>query len=106
MRVKDASVNLEGLEPRMRTEVLPAIEAAYLAHLEMVVTSAKDGQHSAHSLHYEGRAVDIRTRTLSTDTALEFCRAVKRALGPDFDVVLECDHLHVELDPKDPTRAA
>jgi len=66
-----------------------------------VVTCARDGEHSKKSLHYEGRAVDIRTSTLfSTDAKTQFRDRIRAVLPSTFDVVLESDHLHVEYDLK------
>jgi len=65
-----------------------------------VITSAVDGVHSPTSLHYRGLALDFRTRTVPADERQALRDAIAKALGPDFDVVLESDHLHVEWDPK------
>lgn len=66
---------------------------------ECIVTSARDGTHSEHSLHYEGRAMDIRTRD-QPEAEIQVCASWLRArLGPDFDVVVEKTHIHVEFDP-------
>ena len=35
------------------------------------------------------------------EAAEGLCRAMRDALGPEFDVILEKDHIHVELDPKE-----
>lgn len=64
-----------------------------------VITSALDSKHSAKSFHYEGRALDFRTREIPAELRKDFAEAVHAALGDEFDVVLESDHLHVELDP-------
>lgn len=64
---------------------------------ELVVTSTYEGNHSPGSLHYANDAVDIR-RPRQKDKE---CRdELRRALGKDFDVVLERDHIHIEYDPK------
>lgn len=82
------------------------------------VTSGRDGNHSANSLHYwrpgnRGQnpesigAFDLRTWTdhtsgqqLSERRRGEYRDALARALGPEWDVVLEPTHIHVEHDPK------
>lgn len=73
------------------------------AGYDCIVTSIVDGRHSANSLHYrdgKGRAVDFRTRHLpDQETKEAITRAISDALGPEFDVVLESDHVHVEYDP-------
>ncbi len=67
-----------------------------------VITSAWDGKHSRKSLHYKGRAVDLRTWYLA-DAEL-FADALgdhlDRVYGPIFDVVFEPDHIHLEYDPR------
>lgn len=72
------------------------------------LTSGQDGTHSVASLHYpentpngKCRAIDIRTRNLASHTQKQVAaKMVKERLTADYDVVLETDHLHVELDPK------
>ena len=66
-----------------------------------VVTSGTDGQHGKYSKHYVGQALDFRTRDIKLELRPTLVKMVKEALGQDFDVVLESDHLHVEYDPKD-----
>ena len=101
MQRKDGSVNLEGLVPEVR-EKLAVMEAARASALkvllagEMVVTSARDGVHGVNSKHYTGEAVDLRIRDF-TDMWKQY---LQKALGKDWDVVIEQDHLHLEWDPK------
>ena len=101
MKTKDGSVNLEGLVPEVREklEVMEAARASALKVLlagEMTITSAKDGVHGTNSLHYAGRAVDLRIRDF-TDMWKMY---LQKALGKDWDIVIEPDHIHVELDKK------
>ncbi len=67
-----------------------------------VITSAWDGKHSPQSLHYAGRAIDLRTWYLddAEATAASLHRLLNRHYGPVFDVVWEPDHIHLEYDPK------
>lgn len=65
--------------------------------LDLVVTSITDGKHMPKSLHYEGKAFDIRLPSgVAIGGIVLECR---KALGPDFDVVWEPTHIHVEYDP-------
>lgn len=64
------------------------------------ITSGTDGTHSEKSLHYSGNAIDLRTRNLNAGMIPAYIVAMKERLGPEFDVVLEEDHVHVEYDPK------
>ena len=90
----------------MHPKIIWALEEIDKIHKEMAaselctVTAARDSDHMKGSLHYEGRAVDIRTRTIYGGDKQYFKDKVKAALGEGFDVVLESDHLHVEWDPK------
>lgn len=67
---------------------------------ELVITSLNDGKHLTASLHYSGKAFDARTRDIEPDKRKDLAEAVHEALGNEFDVVLESDHLHVEFQPK------
>lgn len=64
------------------------------------VTSLGDGQHLPNSLHYQGRAIDIRTRHVQTKDLPGIAHELKTSLGADYDVVFEGNHFHVEYDPK------
>lgn len=75
-----------------------------LAAREAMVTSINDKVHKPGSLHYEGKAFDLRTKDLPNDTPPVLRRALATALGPEFDVLLESEgtdneHIHVEYDP-------
>lgn len=87
---------------------LPGIMALYFTgyaydqHGEqlLVVTSLTDGEHITNSKHYTGEALDVRLpeKADPEDVGL----TLQHFLGPDFDVVIEPDHIHVEFDPKQP----
>ncbi|MBL4664303.1 MAG: hypothetical protein JKY22_12300 [Flavobacteriaceae bacterium] len=67
---------------------------------EAVITSLNDARHSQTSLHYAGAGVDLRSWIFNNQgDVLEQC---KKALGnsPDFDLILESDHYHLEYQPK------
>ena len=92
----------------LRTALFHAVHVAdqvYAAHgePETVVTSGTEGTHSPGSLHYVGLAVDLRL-PLDRNKSEAIRRELAERLGADFDVVLEADHLHVEVDPKQPYR--
>lgn len=67
-----------------------------------VITSGDDGKHKVNSKHYVGRALDFRTRDFTVAKADKIRAEAQAALGRDFDIVLEPDHIHAEFDPKDP----
>jgi len=71
----------------------------------MTITSCADGKHSPGSRHYTGGAFDIRTRDIPQDQWQIVAGDIRERLGSEFDVVVEKDHLHIELDPKTPINA-
>lgn len=99
LRVKKG-VRLHGAEPELLFAVVVAERLwAELGFGDLVVTSVIDGEHIRGSLHYTGNAADLRLPRGSKVTA---ARELRKALGADYDVVLERDHIHVEFQPKIP----
>ena len=74
--------------------------------LDCWITSAQDGKHMKGSKHYEGLAIDLRSKELPSK--IERHRVLldlTEGAGPDYDVVLEGDgtrnaHFHIEWDPE------
>ena len=97
-------VDLRGLKPQMAIAYTIACEI-YRKHAgsaaACVITSGTDGKHGPSSLHYKGLALDLRINTILPEVRPLVERDLKWALGPQFDVVLESDHFHVEFDPKE-----
>lgn len=97
-------VDLRGVQPQLILAFVVAC-AVYARHKsECWITSASDGTHGPTSLHYQGLALDLRTRHVPPDALAPLHADLASALGEQFDVVLESDHLHVEFDPKDPEK--
>ena len=66
------------------------------------ITSANDGDHSEGSLHFNTRAFDIRISNIIghvDNEARAWAERMQVALGDDYDVLLERDHIHVEHQP-------
>lgn len=63
------------------------------------ITSGRDGKHMTGSLHYSGQAFDFRSRDIASADLHHLVATLAEALGKEFDVVLESDHIHVEFDP-------
>lgn len=105
MKLK-SNVNLKDVQWQLFKAACVVEEILATYRCPCIITSANDGRHSYNSWHYKGRALDFRTKYTKLDgKEHEFCREVARALGPEFDVVLEAvgtnnEHLHVEYDPK------
>ena len=64
---------------------------------ELVITSGRDGNHMKGSRHNDGRAVDIRTWNVPSDSLDSAVKTTEELLGSKYDVVLEATHLHIEL---------
>lgn len=108
----------EGDRARVRgvtPEIVLAINIAYSAWVDMlafgervlrppdmVITSLGEigDFRKKGSKHLSGNAFDIRTRDLVTAQKIIFLDNLKDALGDDYDVVLESNHIHVEYDPE------
>ena len=99
MKIKEGA-NYEGMTPLMKNAcaIIDAIFNRY--DYVCVLTSGKDGVHGEGSLHYEGDAGDFRTRQVIPETRQKIVADCQRELGPDFEVILEDTHMHVERDPQ------
>ena len=98
------------LDPRMFI-ALDAIERAWESITggegEPTITSWADGSHMVGSYHkLNGRAVDVRTKSLLPGLAQVFAIGIRTRIGAlGFDVLLEDlggenEHLHVEADQR------
>ena len=72
--------------------------------VEFVITSGVEGRHKSGSKHYDGLAIDMRSRefnggSMGAECAV-FCEELRRDLGLDYDVVQEGNHIHIEYDTK------
>lgn len=95
-------VDLRGIQPQMAIAytIASQIYAKYSDDGACVITSGVDGVHGANSLHYTGYALDLRTHNVSTVFQADLLEELRVALGKQFDVILEHDHVHLEFDPK------
>jgi len=107
-RVKDGA-NINDIHPAIANNYeLIHLVASTAMGIPLTITSGRDGQHGSISLHYVGKAIDIRTRygqekgfkQVDPAKVTLFCEELRRQLGKDFDVVPESDHVHLEYDPK------
>ena len=91
-------VDLRGLTPQMA--IAYTIATKCYGQYDCVITSANDSKHGPNSLHYKGCALDLRTRHINGQGLQLVVDKLKEALGEQFDVVLEADHIHLEYQPK------
>lgn len=94
-----AGVNCYGLHPRVYSAIMLTASLVHqTAGEECVITSLCDGVHSPNSYHYLLGAFDARTRHLTEEEQEGVAERLARKLGDQWDVVLESDHLHVEVE--------
>lgn len=88
----------------IKTEMLVALQVCeYVYEIydeELVVTSVCDGKHSATSRHYQGMAIDTRTRYFTDQQKLLVAKEITNRLGKDFLVLVETNHLHISFKPR------
>lgn len=101
-----SDVKVAGMRPELLLALFVA-ERVYATHnYNLTVTSVCDGKHSRTSLHYCGCAADLRIRDIDPSNHKLIVDEMQAALGADFDVILESDHIHVEFQPKGPNQVA
>jgi len=100
---KDATVNVASLVPQLTT----ALTKLGRLHLDLfdkplIVTSANDGKHVAHSKHYVGKAVDVRMidKTIEEQSLfiaiLIHCDKTLGLMLFDERQLPNSDHVHIE----------
>jgi len=99
MRLKQG-VKVTGIKPETLIGMMVAQAVCVELGYEFVVTSVREGQHSAKSKHYEGMAFDMRTKHMPPDQIPSVRALIAGRLGADYDVVIEPTHIHVEADEK------
>jgi hypothetical protein len=101
-------VDVKGVSTEVILGVVILSEVFWRHGIPTVMTSCRDGKHKDKSLHYIGDAVDIRLPSRFNTTAgidLKLLAEGREALGEQYDLILESDHLHLEFDPKVDERA-
>lgn len=73
-----------------------------VANRDAIVTSGREDDHMKTSLHYKGRAIDLRANDLTDQQQHSALNKMISAL-PGFDVILHVAsakiHFHLEWDP-------
>ena len=91
-------VKLAGLQPEMLHAIDVCADVFDRDSLTVTITSARDGRHGHHSHHYKGLAIDIRVWEIPGKVNF-YCEKFREALGPEYQVINEQDHIHIEYDP-------
>lgn len=93
--VKDG-VSIGGIRPELLFGMMVVNNVFEQLGEQLVITSVCEGVHGSWSYHPAGLAFDLR---LPVDEDKDMVGAVLRdALGSEFDVVVESDHIHVEYE--------
>lgn len=104
MRLKQG-VMLKGLTVQGLVAMLIARDVMHRYGYECTVTSANDSKHSEASLHYQGKAIDVRSKDIRTQEEKRLILSeMRRDFGSEFDVLIEGEgtaneHFHIEWDP-------
>lgn len=81
--------------------ILAAVQTVYSGHeWPVTITAGRDGVHSTHSYHYQGRAVDVRFWDVPEGDRERVAQEIRDKLAHFYDVVVESDHYHIEADRK------
>ena len=92
-----AGVDISRLKPPIRKKLSKVHTVYRLIGEHMIVTSTYEGNHSSGSLHYAHLAIDL---SYPLNMSEEFKDDLKIVFGPDYDIVFEESHIHIEYDPK------
>lgn len=97
-------VTLLGLQPQVVVALIAAHSCYAKRDAVCVITSGNDGVHGEASEHYAGRAVDLRTNNLPNPNVdgPAIASELSEALGFDYQVLYEKDHIHLAYKPKRP----
>jgi len=80
-------------------KMLGGVKIAFFnaGYSSVTITSGIEGTHSATSSHYEGRALDFRLPSKAPDANAKVVGLLQEAVGNDFLVLLETDHIHIQV---------
>ncbi len=96
--VKDG-VTFDPCTPELVSGIITTALIYHQYKSSIVVTSGSDGVHPAggeFDPHYLGYAFDCRTRDIGNDVLPLLVVDLREALGPQWRVVVESNHLHCQ----------
>jgi hypothetical protein len=82
-------------------KILPIIENVCGEYnIEFVVTSGVEGRHKQDSKHYDGKALDMRSREFNGGSMGDECRSfvehLQGLLGSTYFILQESHHIHIQ----------
>ena len=92
-----AGVDISRLDRSTRRGLQKVAYQYEIHEQELIITSTYEGNHGPGSLHYANQAFDVRPPERRLERILG---EIENMLGPDYDVIPEGDHIHIEYDPK------
>jgi len=92
-----------GCKPELLVALIVAEGCYDEISVNMVVTSMNDSKHKDGSLHYDGYAADLRTKSVPRPQLHDLVADIKDSLPDCYDVILESEaqaqeHIHLEFD--------
>lgn len=97
MLVNPNKVDLSKLRFKARQALWLLVHLYEVDGQDLVITHTYDGIHKGGSLHFKNRAFDC----LPPDRrGPEILKQSKEMTGPDWDIIDEVNHWHLEYDPK------
>jgi hypothetical protein len=87
-----------GMKPELCLGLLIAAGVYTNTNIDLMVTAITDSVHSPGSLHYVGYAADLGLPP--ADKIQIVVARLKEALGDEWDVLYEINHIHIEFQPK------
>ncbi len=93
---------LIGLKPEILGIIPLAVEVFRNYAHPFYYTSGTDGKHGRRSHHRFGLAIDFDFDEGLHDSHIgeDMAADLRDCLGPDYDVIFEGNHFHIEYDPK------
>lgn len=96
-----SGVSVQGLQAEILLAILIVNEVCKTHGVEPTITSISDGAHSKNSYHYQGDAVDFRTKDIPSAIIPIILDQIRLRLTSEYDVLHESvntpnQHLHIE----------
>jgi len=101
MKIKNENVKIDQLCKEIKY-IIENIENACKKlegkDYQITITSGNDSKHMKNSKHYTNEAIDIRINNMKYPVGNTI--NIRKAIGRNYDVILEMNHIHIEWDKK------